>query len=581
MKGITYEDMYGISLPRNFFDLSQSIVFTANTGLIYPIYQLLLMPDDLIEVESELVARQIATLAPSYANFVVKTYDIVVSLRSLFKDIYRFMSGFKEYTTKKKYEEPLPRWTGETANKRAGELWDFLENPINCLPTETSQQLDFYRQAYGYIWDMLFRNEARQDSILVDGEPGSWKGESLLRINWDRDYFTTSLPSPQLGEPIGIPITGIGSAVWEDFKLYAPVQAPEKYNVVVGNKIQDTQNKYNIQVASNTTPGTALTAITDLTAKINNNTIDFKNAGSLFISQIRESTALQVFGEINAIAGIKDDEFLKAHYGTAPKDENLLYPEVFGKNVINLLTSAITQTSETTETSQLGDLAGQGLAVGESKRTVYHAKEFGIYFKLLYVKPNTMYGNQGSKKEYTQVTKFDFPLPILNHMSMQPIEQRELVATSKKFPQWDGTKTQINYTIENPKADQLDKTIIGYAEPYEWGRQKMPRVNGFAQLEIAFKPEIKSADQMTTANLDYVYNDYNWTEARYFSIAEDGLPKINDDFLKCKLDNRNYHAKDDRVLKYDFIIWHNNKVKAWRTLSQKGMPSSLGILLGV
>ena len=134
---------------------------------------------------------------PNYSKeeLEIKFWDFVVAIRNLDKNIYRFMSGFKEYTNEKAWTEPLPKWTPSSMEKtRPGTLWDFLENPVNCIPSEKFKQIDYFRQAYGYIWDLFFRNETRQDSILTDGEPGSWRGEDLLRVNYDRDYFTTSLP---------------------------------------------------------------------------------------------------------------------------------------------------------------------------------------------------------------------------------------------------------------------------------------------------------------------------------------------------------------------------------------------------
>ena len=608
-----FESLLGEHLPRNYFNLSQTAIFTAEAGILYPIYQLLMMPDDVITVKSQVVCRQMPTQAPSYTDFHVKTWDVFVSLRSLFKDIYRFMSGFKEYTNQVTYDEPLKRWTGETANKRAGSLWDFLENPINCLPTEDSQQLDFYRQAYGYIWDILFRNQTRQESILIDNQPGSWEGEELLRVNWDRDYFTTSLPNQQLGDPAAIPIVGLGSASWKDGLNEAsnfifdqgwwrndgtdnisPADVKSEDSKGSGTPLYglptnpDTQSS-NMKSYIYNNNGRAMEGGTvqelfnwkAFTDQLNNNIIDFKNAGTILISQIREQIALQTFGEINAIAGIRDDEFLRAHYGQAPTDENLLYPEIFGREIYHILTSVVLQTSQTSDNSVLGDMGGQGLAVGEGGGKRFHAKEYGIYMKIFTIKCETTYANQGAKREYTQKSKFDFPLPILQHLTMQPIYQRELVASSKKFPQWNDDKTDIVYKVDNTKAEELDNTIIGYADTFAWAKEKTPRVNGLMQAEIAFNSALTTEEQFTQDKEEYMYNLYNWDEARYFSISPDSLPKINNDFLAFKLDNRNYDVKLIEQWRAQFLVWHNNEVDAWRTLSAKGMPSTLGILKGL
>ena len=205
----------GLTIPRNYFDISQEHVFTAEAGIIYPVYSTILIPGDVIKVKNECVIRQMPTLSPSYSRFKVRFWDFAVAIRNLDKNIYRFLSGFEEYTSDYEWNEPLPKWNPSDIQKtRPGTLWDFLENPVNCIPEQKFQQIDYFRQAYGYIWDIYFRNETRQNSILEKGQPGSWKGEDLLRVNYDRDYFTTSLPKQVLGTPMAIPVSGKTSAIF-------------------------------------------------------------------------------------------------------------------------------------------------------------------------------------------------------------------------------------------------------------------------------------------------------------------------------------------------------------------------------
>lgn len=576
----------GMKIPRNYFDLSQIHGFTCKAGYIYPIFQEILMPGDLIKVRSEAVIRQMPTISPSYSRFKVKFWDFVVAIRNLDKNIYRFMSGFKEYTSEQEWKELLPRWTPSDINKtRPGTLWDFLQNPINCLPDEKSKQLDYFRQAYGYIWDVYFRNEARQDSILnEDREPGSWAGEDLLRVNWDRDYFTTSLPRQQMGDPSAIPLVGIGSAVWEGANMpelktrtinwESPSQS-QKGNIYT----DDTTTGYNSaklyiknQAGSGIKPDQIyfpgkIDAGQDISDMLNNNKIDFGTAGTILISQIREMIALQCMSEINAIAGIRDDEFLEANWGERPSNDALQYPDIFGKEVASIITSEVLQTSQTTDSSALGEMGGHGLAVKEGGQHRYYAKEFCIYMKLMYIKPETLYGKQGAKRKFTQFEKYDFPFPQLNHISMQPIYARELVCASTKIPVYH-SNGEIEAGVENPQAEIYNNQVIGFVPNFQWYKENQNIISGLLNQEQLYKTNSLDAE------IHYNENLSNWTEARFFDIRNGYRPVINDGFLQCKPDTRNYNVTDED----QFIVWHHNIVDAWRSMSLKGLPSSLGMI---
>lgn len=546
-------------LPRNYFYLGQEHDFTAEAGIIYPIYQALLFPGDLIEVENACLIRQMPTIAPSLSKFEVKFWDVVVAIRNMYPEITNFLSGHEEYTSEVPWTEPLPRWIPSDINKtRPGTLWDFLENPTSIIPDEDSCQIDFFRQAYGYIWDILFRNETRQPSILTKGKPGSWKGEDLLRINWDKDYLTTSLPKQQLGDPLAISITGIGKAYWN----------PEDYDINLNPQTQKWA------ALSNKNPGSDAIAVTNkgvLNEILNNNIIDFKNAGAIYLSTFREAIAHQSISEINAMSGIRPNEFYKAHWGEAPTNEALQYPEVFGREEMPIITSEVLQTSESTQGNPLGNMAGHGMGTGRGRKKRFYSKEFSIYLKLMYIKCNTIYGGQQAKREYTQKSMYDFPFPELNHISMQPIYGRELLTASKQIVYSEDNGKTLKLGMEDRTAIKYNSSIKGYDTNFAWFKEKLPRVSGLLKQEQYFNN--------AAGNGEKAYNDnlYHWTEARFFKDKDGERPSINNDFLQFKLDNRNYQIVDDTIERSQFIVRHINKVDAWRTMSKKGLPSTLGL----
>lgn len=570
----------GITIPRNYFDLTQEHVFTAEAGLIYPVYSTILMPGDVIKVRNECVVRQMPTISPSFSRFKVRFWDFAVAIRNLDKNIYRFLSGYEEYTSEVAWDQPLPKWNPSNINKtRPGSLWDFLENPVNCIPEEKFQQIDYFRQAYGYIWDMYFRNETRQNSILKKGQPGSWEGEDLLRVNYDRDYFTTSLPKQVLGEPMGIPISGTLQAIWKDRTLIYG-GSPTGGGPVIAWNDANVNPVSGIGIINEIGQNERLTAQSNPYIRaedLNKNTIEIKNATSILLSQLTEMLAIESMHLVNAIAGIRDDEFLSAHWGISPSNEALQYPIVFGKSEMSLITETVFQTAPNTngaDANGVGDMYGKGTAVGESNTNTYHAKEFCIYIKLMYIKPETIYGGQGISREKCQNTMYDFPFVELNHLAMQPIYAAELLCASSKLPVSDDNGITIKAETEDTTASSYNNRILGFATNFSWYTEKRAKVSGLFIQEQYY-------DTKDNNNVKTKDNLYNWTEARFFSIKDGERPIVNNDFLTCKLDNRNYQIIDNTVERSQFMVWHNNIVDSWRSLSSKRLPSMLGITQGL
>lgn len=565
------EGTTGITIPKAFFDLTQEHIFTAEAGLIYPIYSELLMPGDTIEVGNQCIVRQQPTISPSFTNYEIKFWDFAVAIRNLDPDFYRFLSGFAEYTSEVAWDKPLPKWVPSDIGKtRPGTLWDFLENPVNCIPTKEFCQLDYFRQAYGYIYDIYFRNETRQKSILNKlEEPGSWTGENLLRVNYDKDYFTTSLPKQSLGTQQAVPISGVLKAKF-DFTENAISQTITNPTFLQVTKTQGAEGSIIISGKDNTTnPQTTEKLLSS------SNTIDLKNTASVLLKDLTNMLAMEALSTINAIAGIRTDEFLDANWGESPNSEVLQYPIPFGRNIMNIVTSEVLQTANNTnERDGVGDMYGHGMGVGESNGDRFHAKEFCIYLKLMYIKPNTTYGAQGIIKSKCQNSKYDFPFPILNHLSMQPIYASELLYAPNRKPTSSDNGVSITEGEEDPTADIYNHRIIGYKPVFEEYTSKRDKVSGLF-IQEQYYDENDSNKLKTKDNL------YNWTEARFFSIEEAKRPIINDDFLQVRMDNRNYQVVDKSIERSQFLCWHKNIVSCWRSMDKKRMPTMLGVTEGL
>ena len=569
-------DIESVHIPRAYFNRDQIKITSMEAGLIYPIDAQLLLPNDLIELETQAVIRQQPTRKPSYTEYRLQTRTFVVAIRNLWKDIYRFLTGYKEYSLTAKFEEPLPTWNpSDIAKTMPGTLWDMLGYPTDCIPDKDSLPMSFWKDAYNYIWDLYFRDQTKQNSILIDGEPASSKNEDLLRIGYDNDYFIEVLPFQALTDPIALPLTGNTKATFTgDITISGilPGGGDRKAPVITwntgavkstgiggrggdGSQVQLKDNAYLTIEKENLT---------------NNNIVGMENISSVLISDLRYAFALQLYAEMNARGGIRDNEFLLLHYGVAPSDETLGRPKYLGGSTINVLTSEVLQTSETTTTEPLGQMGGHGLGAGEGGKIHYHAKEYCVLLTLAYIKPNTIYAGQQMPKEFSLKSLYDFPLPIFGHLSEQPVYGRELMCKSIKKPMVDTTDPTLKtYAGDDQTAAAINynSLILGYNPVYEWARKRTPaQIHGLLKMQQRYKKD-KPTEILKT------YNLYDWADSRIFDITTE--PRINDQFIQVSIDNRNFTIVDDTINKSQFIVWFNNKCDSWRPVSKLGTPGRI------
>lgn len=557
-------EIESVHIPRNYFYRPRKTLTSMEMGKIYPTYASLLIPNDLVEIDEEIVVREMPTLKPTFSDKKLINRWFVVALRNLDKNFYRFMTGYKEYSNKSRYEEKLKKWKPSNPDiTKPGELWDMLGYPVNCIPDQDSLPNAFWKDAYNYIYDLYFRNETIEDSILIDGEPASSNNENLLTINKDRDFFTTALPWQQLGDPIALPLTGNTKATWlnNDFTTRVAGEATiNRASMKVNDIAESNDNLLGIPAVNTAQVGANVQ--NSLLGVLNKNTVSMENISSVFISELRFAFAMQLFQEMQARGGIRDNEFLLMHFGVAPTDETLGRPRYLGGTQINILTEEVLQTSQTTQEEPLGQIAGHGLAVGQNQTIRYHAKEFAVLLCLSYIKTDNLYGNQGMQKEFSLDTLYDFPLPIFSHLSEQPIFKREILCASEE--KLNEKRVSIG---KDDSAAKYNAEIFGYRPVYDWLRHDIDKVHGLFNLEMFYKDG--------TDELAYKYNLYQWSEAFFFDIRNGKRPALNTDFNKAKYDNRNYSIIDNTINKSQFLCWFNRKCNYFRPATKLGTPGRI------
>lgn len=394
-----YNHVKGVKPRRSLFDLSYRKTFTCDMGQLIPIMCDEAVPGDVWEIGNEIVCRLQPMIAPVLHEINIYVHYYFVPYRLLWNLWESFITGGTNGTD----ASVLPRWVPSAPETAEGKLWDYMGFPTGSVPAGVSP-MDFPRNAYNLIYNQYYRDENLQAEIsLTNG--------NIMNRAWEKDYFTSSLPWQQRGVAPALPISGTTSAIYSTNKtIEFPASSASNPSSLGYDSVANVVN-----VAAKTTIEKAYLT----TAKLNANTVDLSGATTFDVSDLRLVFQIQKWMERNARAGVRYTEFLRAHYGVAPRDDRMQRAEYIGGSKSPMLISEVLQTAQTGTTPQ-GNMAGHGLSADRTYIAKYNVEEFGLIMGIMSIMPRTAYA-QRIDRQWNRTTKFDFYSPEFANLSEQDV----------------------------------------------------------------------------------------------------------------------------------------------------------------
>lgn len=504
-------------VPRSVFDLSHQRLMTGDLGKLYPVMCLEAVPGDVFDIAHELVVRFNPMVAPVLHEINAYIHTFFVPNRLTWAnddpvsgDWESFITGGAAGTA----APMLPLFDPGAGNKTVGSLWDHLGYPTDAA-ADIADGIDpvaFPVMAYNTIYNEYYRD---QTAITEAG-----KRDNTIRIRaWEKDFFTSALPSQQRGTAPSLPVT-----------LSGVIDIDEKVGDITFSNTADatnrTLNTINDASAGNrvgltTQPsgtGNARWGNAQLEVDIANGT-----ATTFDISDFRLAVQQQRILERNARAGARYTEWLRAHFRVSPRDDRLDRPEYIGGMRAPVIVSEVLQTSETNTTAQ-GTLAGHGITVDQSRIGRYRVQEFGVVMSILSIMPRTVY-SQGVDRSWIKTTRWDYYNPALAHLSEQAVLRGEIYANAVS-------------------AD--NNTVFGYQGRFN---------------ELRFAKSSYAGKMRNSETFDH------WHLGRHFS----GAPSLNQTFLECVPKKDWLAASSEDAM----VVSVGNRVKAVRPLPTIADPGLL------
>lgn len=485
-------------IPRSSFDRSHGHKTTLNAGFLVPVFVDEALPGDTFNLRMTGFARMATPLQPLMDNLYFNSFFFAVPIRLVWDNWQKFNGEQTNPGDSTDYLVPevvAPASGGWPI----GSLSDYFGIPTGIASLRTSA---LWHRAYNLVWNEWFRDQNLQNSVTVpkgDG-PDAATTYNLLRRGKRHDYFTSSLPWPQKGQSVSVPLGTSAPVVVNN-----PGTHPSFGNSGMGTTgLQTIQNTPNVGLAANMTGVGAPLRWVDPNLRA-----DLSTATAATINQLRQAFQVQKLYERDARGGTRYTEIVRSHFGVVSPDARLNRPEYLGGGQSPVNIHQVEQTSSSnSQPTPLGDLGAYATSVmsghGFSKSFTEHCVIIGM----VSVRADLNY-QQGLNRMWSRRSRFDFYWPALAMIGEQAVLSKEIYA--------DGTAN--------------DALVWGYQERYAEYRYKPSQISGQMRSSAATPLDTWHLAQSfaTRPNLNSTFIEENPPIARVIAVPSE--PHFIGDFF--------------------------------------------------
>lgn len=423
-------------MKRSPHNLSFDRLLTCNQGELVPIGCVPVNPGDTFKHNTTALVRVAPMLSPVMHPVHVRIHHFFCPTRLIWEDFEDFITGGPDGMNASAF--PTKTWSGgNLVNAGLGSLNNHLGIPALTSGSTTLSILPI--RAVNKIFNDFYRDQDLQTerAISVASGADTTTDVTLPKINWEKDYFTTSRPWAMKGPSVSVPVD-----------LRPPSQSTN------ANILRDrtTNAPVNVDVYSD-----GFGKLTDATSS-GNYVLDPNGRLAIDPNDLRLSMALMRYQEARAQWGSRYTEYL-AYLGVRSSDARLQRAEYLGGGQQTIQFSEVLQTAPNTdtgssETDGVGNLYGHGIGSVRSNKYLKFFEEHGYVISLLSVKPRTIYANS-IPRHYLYSTKEDYFQKELQFIGQQSVYAGEVYAQAASL-----------------------KGTWSYQDRYDEQRQQLSQVSG-------------------------------------------------------------------------------------------------------
>ncbi len=509
-----------VNVERSILDRGSKYSTTFNAGQLIPFYVDEVLPGDTFDVSTAKVVRMQTLLTPLMDNMYLDTYYFFVPNRLVWDKWKEFCGENTESAWAPKTTHYIPKIASPVGGFEPGSIADYMGLPVGVEWKATDllapSALPF--RAYALICDHFFRDENLTDPLLIPTDSANQQGAKItprgqkpsatgyiadtanggdpFRVSRYHDYFSSALPAPQKGNPVGIPINVPGFAggtfpvltgATDNLSGVSEKQYPILYHVAANDSPPFADGKvsmpntrigylsfdnWGLYAHEGSWPMSSSGNKAYVTPS--NLAVTIPPAGngqgtdvSFSVNEFRLAYVYQTYLETLARSGTRYSELLLGLFGVQSPDARLQDPEYLGGNRIPINVAEVTNTAQA-EKDFLGDVGAKSVTSDSHHDFIKSFTEHGYVIGVCCVRHDHSYC-QGIPRFWTRREFTDFYNPKFANLGEVPIYKAEIYATS-----------------QNMNAEDTGKLpVFGYQEIWADYRYRPNMVTGYMRPNVA------------------------------------------------------------------------------------------------
>lgn len=447
-------------------------------------------PGDTIEIPISAIVRTQTPLYPVMDNMFFDVSVWFVPDRLLWKNFKAFWGENNETY----WEDPSEYETPQIVAPDNGFAVKSLAEHLGVTPGVGKVSVSHMPfRAYCKIWNEFFRDENLKEPIFINDDETTLTGKNagedwdystdtqlggkLMNVARTADFFSKSLPEPQKGPDVLIPLGDTAPIIG------SPIESGTTGTNLVGKELsftrQTTSPEYGLNVAEAGNNSNRLAQNQSIGIYT-----DLSNAKAATVRDLRLAVSLQRYYEALARTGSRYIEVLAGIFGVESSDKTLQRPQFIGGHRYPLNMTQVVATAEGTN-NDLGETGAISQTIIKDYLGTFSAEEHGVLMILGCTRVEHTY-SYGIPKMLLRKNKFDYYNRALDHVGEESVYNIQIYAQGPD-------------EIDDLTGEPYDNGTFGYQPRYEDMRVGMSMCTG------EFRPQYSTP--LTSWTYQDVYNE--------------------------------------------------------------------------